>query len=62
MILKYYILQTVTPEQLANKKQSGIRGTLLRAGIHDQELSVELLTKMEAVLEETVLKNIQMQV
>eukprot|EP00026_Physarum_polycephalum_P000838 Phypoly_transcript_00839.p1 GENE.Phypoly_transcript_00839~~Phypoly_transcript_00839.p1 ORF type:complete len:778 (-),score=163.95 Phypoly_transcript_00839:79-2412(-) len=65
-VIQYYVTktkQTVTPEQLekTNKKQSGIRGTLLRAGMHDQELSVELLTKMEAVLEETVLKNIQIQ-
>jgi len=65
-VIQHYVSktkQTVTPEQLekANKKQSGIRGTLMRAGHDQQDLSIELLTKMEAVLEETVLKNIQLQ-
>ncbi len=56
----------ITADQLdqhKGKKQGGVIGTLMRSG-HEmqQELSVELLSKMEAVLEETVLKNIQLQV
>lgn len=68
-VIQYYVNKTklvvtqdqVEKERTNSRKQTGVRGTLLRAG-NDQELSIELLSKMEAVLEETVLRNVQLQV
>lgn len=68
-VIQYYVNKTklvVTPEQAEKegknaRRQTGVRGSLLRAG-NDQDLSTELLAKMEAVLEETVLRNVQLQV
>jgi len=68
-VIRYYVSKTkqvVTAEHLAadkekHRRQSGVLGTLMRSGADSQELSVEILSKMESVLEETVLKNIQLQ-
>jgi len=69
-VIQYYVTKTkqnvpsehLTPERdKSNRRQSGVLGSLMRSGHDNQELSAELLTKMQAVMEETLLKNVQLQ-
>lgn len=59
-VVQYYISRSnPNLDHTTQKNKTGVVGGFLRAS--DPALAAQLLAKMEAVLQETILKNIQLQ-